>query len=141
MKVSLKLIVFLFALSLATSLVHAADDAPAAEKPAKGPRPDRGEMHGPRDRAKEIAAQLGLTDEQRTKVADIIKANVSDLKAARGDRDKMAELMKAQREQIRAVLTPEQQAKFDTLKHDGRRPGGKAHGKRGDKPGKEEKPE
>jgi Spy/CpxP family protein refolding chaperone len=142
MKASIKLLVSLLALGFAgASFAQAADEAPASEKPAKGQRPDRTEMRGnPQGRLKEISEQLALTDEQKTKVADIFKANAADLKEARGDRAKMAELMKAQREQIHALLTPEQQAKFETMKREGR-PGGKPQGKRGDKPGKEGKAE
>jgi periplasmic protein CpxP/Spy len=143
MKASLKLIVSILALGFAgASLAQAADEAPKSDQPAKGPRPERGEMRGnAQNRVKEISEQLGLTEDQKTKVADILKASAGDFKAARGDREKMVELMKAQREQIRAVLTPEQQTKFDSMKQEGRRAGGKPNGKRGDKPAKEDKTE
>jgi len=41
----------------------------------------------------------------------------------RGDRAKMAEAAKTAHEQVRAILTPEQQKEFDTMKPEGR--GGK----------------
>ena len=131
MKTPVKLIVSILALGLAASFTRAADEAPKADKPAKG---ERGEMRGNiQERMKEISEKLALTEEQKTKIADIFKAGAAERKEIHGDRAKAAEFMKSQREQIRAVLTPEQQAKFDAMKQ-GRRP----HGKRGEKAGKAE---
>lgn len=86
---------------------HAADvSAPAA--PAARP----GEKF-----AGMVADQLGLTVEQRAKLADLRQAQRTALDAVAGDkalspedrRTKVRGIMEANREQMKAVLTPEQQ--------------------------------
>ncbi len=88
---------------------HAADAAaPAA--PATSARP--GEKF-----AGMVADQLGLTAEQRTKLTDLRQAQRTALDAVAGDkalspedrRAKVRGIMESNREQMKAVLTPEQQ--------------------------------
>jgi len=73
--------------------------------------------------------KLGLTDDQVSKITDIVKAQGKAMQDIRNDdslsdddkRDKFNELRKSTREQVRAILTPDQQKIFDTLPPLGRR--------------------
>lgn len=80
-----------------------------------------------------MTKNLGLTADQQQQVAAILKAQAEQGKALRDDtslskeqrREKMQAQGKATREKIRALLTPEQQAKLDAMPQRGRRgPGG-----------------
>lgn len=65
--------------------------------------------------------QLGLTEDQKAKIQEIRKSTYEQLKALKADasltpdakKAKAREIIQAQRSQIREVLTPEQQKKFD----------------------------
>ena len=117
-------ILSLFALAALTtaSLVNAADSTPApAGPPADGPRPAmRRMMHR---RLEMLAQKLNLTEEQRTKIVGIWKQSGEQGKALRDDmnltradfRTKVEALKKSTHEQVRAVLTADQQAIFDKL--------------------------
>lgn len=123
MKTSLKHLVSLLALGLcaAAPLARAADEP--ATPPAKkhvGHRLEKAVAA----RDKELTATLALTAEQQAKLAEIRKAGAEQIKAAAGDRAKMRALAKAQHDEVRALLTPEQQAKFDAMPVE-RRGGGK----------------
>ncbi len=105
--------------------------APAAETPAKH---GKGGAKGLRDqvvqRDKLLAEKLHLTAEQQQKLTALRQEQMGALKAVRGDRAKMAEVMKASPAQVRALLTPEQQTQFDAMKPEGRMAGkGKKAGK------------
>ena len=75
-----------------------------------------------------IEAAVGtLTDDQKTKIGDLLKKAGSDMQALRdggGDpqtnRPKMQEINKKLHDDIRAVLTADQQAKFDAMPQPGR---------------------
>lgn len=84
---------------------------------------------------KQLDEKLSLTADQKAQINAIWDKAEQDARAARDDaaatakeerRAKMREGMKAVREQVRGVLTPEQQKVFDTMPQD-RRPGGKRH--------------
>jgi len=117
---SLKLLLSVIALAVvAAAPVLRAEDAPAAP-PA--PSPAGGSDHkGPRgDRLKELSDKLGLTDDQKAKIKPILLDEAQAIKALREDtsvdkearRAKIMEIHKAHVDQINAILTPEQQAKF-----------------------------
>jgi len=83
-------------------------------------------------RLKKLDEKLNLTADQKTQITAIWDKAEADARAARADataeakaerRAKMREGMKAVRQQVRAVLTPEQQKIFDTMPQD-RRGGG-----------------
>lgn len=81
-----------------------------------------GEKH---QRLEEMKAELQLTDEQVAKIKEIHKANKPSEKPDRANMtaDEKAEMRAKHQEemkQVRAVLTPEQQKKFDQM-HDERR--------------------
>lgn len=75
----------------------------------------------------DIAAELGITEAQKTKMAEIQAANREEIGAqmrelfqSGGDREaiqaKMQELRRAADAKVLAVLTPEQQKKFEEMK-------------------------
>jgi len=75
----------------------------------------------------DLTAKLGLTADQQKTVGAIIANSRSQAKALRGDdsisredrRQKMQEILGTARTQIRAALTPAQQALFDALPANG----------------------
>lgn len=95
------------------------------------PPPDRAARV--EERLQHMAQALGLTDEQKAKAGDILRRQADQLKALRDDdsknrRQKFKAMRKIQddgRAQIRALLTPEQQEKFDAMPRPG--PGRRRH--------------
>ena len=88
----------------------------------------------PEARLKFLTEKLGLDADQQAKIKAIFEKNGPKFKElmAKGrenltdaDKTAMRELMKAQAEEIKAVLTPEQQEKMKELR---------PHGRRADKP-------
>lgn len=79
----------------------------------------------------ELTAKLSLTPAQQKTVGGILSSSESQMKALRGDdtlsqddrRAKMRQIGESTRAQIRAALTPAQQAIFDTLPANGGRRG------------------
>jgi Spy/CpxP family protein refolding chaperone len=77
----------------------------------------------PAERLKHLSEVLNLTDDQKAKVAAILKDDQEKGQAIRNDsslsredrRAKMMDLMKDSQTRIRALLTPEQQQKFDAM--------------------------
>lgn len=121
MKSTLKVTLTLLALAVGT----AAPLVRAQESTTEKPKPERREggpgMRG--DRLKMLSEELALTADQKTKLKPILKSEMDAMRALREDtsldraamRTKMMELRKTYAAQIRAVLTPEQQTKFDEL--------------------------
>ncbi len=100
-----------------------------------------GERMNPEARLKMMTEKLGLTEEQQGKVKAIQEKNAPAMKElmAKGrdnlteeDKTKMREAMKAQMEEIAAVLTPEQKEKMKEMRGPGG-PGGERKGKPGEK--------
>jgi Spy/CpxP family protein refolding chaperone len=106
-----------------------AEDKPAGDKPA-GDKPagERGGRGGarmtPEERLKTMTEKLSLTQEQQDKIKAIYAKNADAMKAAREkgfqnmseeERTKMRDTMKAQNDEIIAVLTPEQQEKYKAM--------------------------
>jgi hypothetical protein len=92
--------------------ITAVPDAPdpsTTTKAGKGVAPER------MANMKAMAEKLNLTADQKKKIAAIRKSHADALKAARGDRAKMADLVKTERSEVRAVLTPDQQKQFDAM--------------------------
>ncbi|PTY06403.1 hypothetical protein DB347_13335 [Opitutaceae bacterium EW11] len=118
------------ALVLATGfgVVHAQSDsstAPASEQTASSKRhPGKLQM---------LSEKLNLTEAQKAQVAAILKEDQATRQAIRQDttaaddvkKAKRKELLDSERAKIRALLTPEQQAKFDDMaSHRGHRKAG-----------------
>jgi len=125
---ALKYVLFAFALAapIVSSVAFAQEPAKAGGKQAKG------------DRIKGMTEQLGLSEAQVAKIQPIIAEEGKAMRALQQDasvsqedkRGKMREIRQAHATKIRAVLTPEQQAKFDSM---GPGSGGKGKGKGKDK--------
>ena len=123
--------ILLASLVLATGFAIPALNAQADSAPKK-------QAHDRPDRVKQLTEQLNLTADQQTKIKAIVADEQAKLKAIAKDAEGRADKVKAVRQestkQIRATLTPEQQAKFDQPAK--KRPEGAKKGK-----GKKEKPE
>jgi Spy/CpxP family protein refolding chaperone len=114
----MKLTRYLLVLGLfaAVPLIRA-EDAPKADKAPAGEKGERKKGGGGRMNPDQMVARydeaLTLTADQKTKIKDIITANMEKAKeAAPEDR---RTIMQGLRDQIRALLTPEQQTKFDAM--------------------------
>lgn len=124
-------------LFLTISGLHAEEAKPAAEAPK---REGRGSWT-PEDRLKRLTERLSLSQEQQDKVKAIFAKNADAFKAiaSKGrdamteeDRTKLRDLLKAQSTEIEAILNDEQKPKFKEMIQ--RRRGD------GDKKGEDKKP-
>jgi Spy/CpxP family protein refolding chaperone len=101
-------------LSLA-SLVYLQAKEPGEHgpKPEHGPGPHH-EMGNPLEH---LSKDLNLTDDQKAKVQPIIDQTKPQMEAIHKEAmEKMHALMESTGAQIRSLLTPEQQTKFDAMK-------------------------
>jgi len=93
----------------------------------------------PARRTEMLTKRLNLTSDQQPKVLDILKSEQSQMEGVHSDtslsqqdrRSKMMDIHKTSNDQIRALLTPDQQKKFDEMqsRHEhwqGHQPGGQA---------------
>lgn len=120
MKSTFKLLSLLSLTALAAAPFVRAEDAPATPPAAPAgehARPARGE------RFKQLAEKLQLTEAQKTQIKPIMEKAAQDGMALRDDeslskedkRAKMTEIRKTSHDQIRALLTPDQQKTFDAM--------------------------
>lgn len=87
----------------------------------------------PEQRIERLETAVGkLTDEQKTKIKDIYAKSTEKMQALpEGDRrEKGMELMRESQKEVRAVLTADQQKKFDEMPQMGRGQGGGGGGER-----------
>ena len=83
-------------------------------KPEHGPGPHHMMMENPFDH---LTKDLNLTDDQKTKVQPIIDQTKPQMAAIHKEAmEKMHALLESAGAQIRPLLTPEQQVKFDAIK-------------------------
>jgi protein CpxP len=128
MKMSLKTVLVAALLSSAalTSLSFAQDDKPAAPPAGDTPRGGgggrRGGMFNPDQMVSRLDEAVTLTADQKTKATEIYKKMVADMQALPQDqrREKGPEIGKTAHDDIRALLTPDQQKKFDAMPQPGR---------------------
>ena len=116
----------LLALSLA-ALTYAATPLAVAQDTSNDQAqsaPEHGRRHfDPAKRAEMLGKQLNLTSDQQGKVLDILKSEQSQMESLHSDtslsqedrRSKMMDIRKTSDDQIRALLTPDQQKKFDEM--------------------------
>jgi Spy/CpxP family protein refolding chaperone len=135
MKNSLKLILSLTGVALLAAPVLRADEpvVPPADQPAghEWRKERREEM---RERFQHLAKELNFTADQNAQAEVIFKQTGGAFKALHDDtsltgdqkRAKMQELRKSTRDQLHALMTPEQQAKAKELRE--------KHGRHGDQP-------
>jgi periplasmic protein CpxP/Spy len=134
--VNLSLLSIGLALTAGTSVAQDAANAPAPTSPSAAPSDGTQaappEHHGRRGGfvLEELTQKLTLTPDQQKQVGDLIKSSREQMKALHEDdsmsdddkRAKMKEITSTTRTQIRALLTPAQQAIFDTLPTRGAKP-------------------
>jgi protein CpxP len=91
--------------------------------PMAGPEGQGHRHFDPARRTEMLTKQLKLTSDQQPKVLDILKGEQSQMESLRADsstsqedrHSKMMEIHKTSDDQIRALLTPDQQKKFDAM--------------------------
>ena len=131
MKSFVKVLISVLALGVMASapMLRAQDDkAPPAEgkKGGGGGKGGRGQM-SPEQRITAIETAVGtLTAEQKTKITAILEKSAKDMMALGQDatREQRMEVGAAANKEIRAVLTADQQTKFDAMPAPGRGGGG-----------------
>jgi periplasmic protein CpxP/Spy len=103
-----------------TPLAVGQDNGNAQEQSA----PEHARRHfDPAKRAEMLGKQLNLNSDQQGKVLDIFKSEQSQMESLRSDtslsqedrRSKMMDIHKTSNDQVRALLTPDQQKKFDEM--------------------------
>lgn len=127
--------------AVALALVSAPLAQAQSDAAPKGERRGPGGPGGPgggnmAERAQEVAEQLGLTADQKTKFLALMKTQRDEMAKIRdeagGDREKMQEKLRALRErnqaEVKAILTAEQFAKWQELMPQGGRRGGPGGG-------------
>lgn len=125
----LPLVAVAFAMAIPFSQAEDAATPPPPPPPPgeHGPGPG-GPGHGPRgDRFKMMVEKLNLTEDQKTKIKPIMEEEMKAMAAVRDDeslakgarREKIIEIIKRTRDQIRPLLTPEQQKTLDEMKERG----------------------
>jgi periplasmic protein CpxP/Spy len=86
--------------------------------------PEHGRRHfDPEKRAEMLGKHLNLTSDQQGKVLDVLKSEQSQMESLHSDtslsqddrRAKMTDIHKTSNDQIRALLNPDQQKKFDEM--------------------------
>jgi Spy/CpxP family protein refolding chaperone len=133
MKNHFKLFLSLAALALAATPALRADDTTAPTPPPPSDQP--GGRHGRpemRERFQKMVKDLNLTADQQSKGEAILQQGAQSLRALHDDttlsdddkRAKMKQIRQGIEQQIRALLTPEQQAKAKELRQQRRQGGG-----------------
>jgi Spy/CpxP family protein refolding chaperone len=97
-----------------------ASEAPASSARAEGPRRARLD---PQQRSQMLAKKLNLSADQQSKVQDILQSARSDMEKVHSDsslapadrRAKMMDIHKSADGQIRSLLNPDQQKKWDAM--------------------------
>ena len=135
MKISTKVFVLLaMPMLVSLSTLRAAETAPATPEQSHSRVQEMREQ-----RMKKLDEKLHLTDEQKAKINAVWDKTEQDVRAAKKEaaaaerderRAKLREGMKAARQEVRAILTPEQQKIFDAMPqdrpHTGAHPAGEA---------------
>ncbi len=102
-----------------------AEDKP--NRPNRSERPEGGPGGGGQrgDMLKKMAEELGLSEEQKTKLQEAFKAQRESMKDLSPEerREKMKESREVMNAKIKEILTAEQYAKWEKIR-DERRPGG-----------------
>jgi Spy/CpxP family protein refolding chaperone len=117
--------------SIFTILVLSAAGVTFAQTSPQASTPDKhAGMHQKGQSAEQhlqmLSEKLNLTDDQKAKLKPILQDQMQQMKAVREDsslsedqrRAKMKSIHESLHDQINAVLTPEQQAKFKQMQHE-----------------------
>ena len=111
--------------SVAPSAI-AQDNGNSDQQSAQAAPPQEGHRHhnfDPAKRTKMLTKRLNLTADQQPKVLDILKSEQSQMQSLHSDtslsqddrRSKMMDIHKSTRDQIRAILDPDQQKQWDEM--------------------------
>ncbi|HEX2662221.1 MAG TPA: hypothetical protein VHM93_05270 [Candidatus Acidoferrum sp.] len=115
---------------LAILVLSAAGATFAQTSPQASTADKHAQMHQKGESAEQhlqmLSDKLNLTDDQKAKLKPILQDQMQQMKAVREDsslsedqkRTKMKSIHESLHDQINAVLTPEQQAKFKQMQHD-----------------------
>jgi periplasmic protein CpxP/Spy len=114
----------------AASALAMAQDAPNQDAPQTNQQSQMAGPNGhrhfdPQRRTEMLTKRLNLTSDQQAKVLDIFKSEQSQMESLRSDsslsqddrHSKMMDIHKTSDDQIRALLTPDQQKKFDAMQN------------------------
>jgi periplasmic protein CpxP/Spy len=108
----------------ATPAATAQDNGSNDQQSAAPAQSQYGHRHfDPQKQTEMLTKHLNLTSDQQPKVLDILKSQQSQMESLRSDtslapqdrRSKMMDIHKTSNDQIRALLTPDQQKKFDAM--------------------------
>jgi len=113
-------------LGMLTTFMVAQDNSGQSQPAEPSAQPDHWRGHGPPDptkRTEMLTKQLGLTSEQQPKVLDLMKSEQSQMEKLHSDtslsqddrRTQMMDIHKSTNDQVRALLTPDQQKKWDEM--------------------------
>ena len=111
---------------LATALFLTGQTATAPQTPPQG-HEAMGSTGGPEAHLQMLSEKLNLTEDQKAKLKPILEDQAEQLRSLRNDTSLTPEQKAAKKkaihetthDQINAVLTPDQQAKFKEMKHEG----------------------
>lgn len=123
---NLFMVLALAALSCTIAASAIAQDNGGSNPPAPqtGEQPEHGHRHmDPQRRTEMLTRHLKLTSDQQPKVLEILKSEQSQMESLHSDNStsqedrhsKMMEIHKSSNDQIRALLDPDQQKRFDEM--------------------------
>lgn len=116
----------LVSVATVSAVAQSGSDQQPAPPAQSAPMGDEGHGHrhfDPERRTEMLTKQLKLTSDQQPKVLDILKSEQSQMESLRSDtstsqddrRSKMMDIHKTSNGQIRALLTADQQKKYDAM--------------------------
>jgi Spy/CpxP family protein refolding chaperone len=125
-KLSIAFLLVALACLIAGSALAQSNEGSQPQSPQAGEPPEHGWGHGhfdPAKRTEMLTKQLKLTSDQQPKVLDILKSEQSQMEKLRSDSSlsqddrwsKMMEIRKSTNDQIRTLLDPDQQKKWDKM--------------------------
>jgi Spy/CpxP family protein refolding chaperone len=153
------MILFLSIFGLCASLAFTQESGQGSQDQSmqgmQGQQHERGERGGkrmdPQKRVQRLTKELKLNSDQQSKVRDILQDQQKQFENLRGDtstsqqdrRSKMMELRKSTDDQVRAVLNPDQQKKFDKMqeKREQRMAGRRGHHNQGGNENQSQQPQ
>ena len=115
---------FLMAIGIMFCMAVSAQDQ-GSQNDNRPPRQEMRQQQTPQVRAERLAKQLGLTDDEKTKVQALFEKQNADREKMRSEgtnltreqmRTKMDEMRKGEETEMQKILTPEKFAKYQDLR-------------------------
>ena len=115
---------FLMAIGMMFCMAVSAQDQ-SSQTDNRPPRQEMRQQQTPQVRAERLAKQLGLTDDEKTKVQALFEKQNADREKMRSEgtnltreqmRTKMDEMRKGEETEMQKILTPEKFAKYQDLR-------------------------